>query len=599
MKPRERSEVPAEDRWDLSDLYASQEDWERDLARLKEFPDRIVRWKGRLDESPETLGSAIRELLDQLRLADKVRTYASLRSDQDLSDPMASDMVARQAASAAKLASARSFFLPEVMALPDEVMRSWMDSDALKPYRTWLEEQLRFKAHILSADEEKLLAMSREATRGFHNSFGKLSNVDMSQRLPEIELEDGRAKLTNANLVSLLESESRQQRERVFRGYYGELSGNLNTMASLLDGHVRSAVFYARARGFDSALHASLFGDRVPVELLDTLIETTTEHLPVLHRYYGLRRRIMGLKRLAMYDLYVPLVRPPKNSYSFEEALELVLEALAPLGEEYVELAGEGLRGGWIDKYENRGKRSGAYSDGCYDSPPYILHNFTGTLRSVFTLAHELGHSMHTLLSNRAQPYHTSDYRILVAEVASTTNEMLLLDHLLKSSPEQTKAYLLDHLVGDFRGTVFRQVMFTELERMLYERVESGAGLTSNYVGDIYMKLIEKYRGDTFAYDETDRMISTEWGRIPHLYYNFYTYKYATGMASAVHMSQMILSGGSETPESYLELLSSGCSKPPLELLGQAGVELTRPDTVRAAMGKMDEVVSELEDLLT
>jgi oligoendopeptidase F len=598
MEPRERSEVPAEDRWDLSDLYSSPEDWECDLARIKSFPERITRWKGRLHESPITLRSAIEELLDQLRLVDKVRTYARLRLDEDLSNPDASDMVARQASVSTELASARSFFLPELMAIPDDTMQSWMNGRELSPYRTWLEEQLRFKPHVLSSDEEKLLAMSTEVSRGFHSSFGKLSNVDMSARLPKVEVNDESVKLTNANLVSLLESGDREQRERVFRGYYGELSGNLDTLASLLDGHVRSEIFYARARGFESALHASLFGDRVPVKLLDTLIDTTTDHLSLLHRYYSLRRKVLGLDRLAMYDVYMPLVQPPKGSYEFDEAVELVLQALLPLGEEYVELAGQGMRGGWIDKYENRGKRSGAYSDGCYDSPPYILHNFTGTLRSVFTLAHELGHSMHTLFSNRAQPYHTSDYRILVAEVASTTNEMLLLDHLLKSSSEQTKAYLLDHLIGDFRGTIFRQVMFTELERMLYERVESGAALTKSYLRQTYMKLIEKYRGEPFAYDEVDTMIAGEWGRVPHLYYNFYTYKYATGMASAVHLSQMILSGGERMPESYLRFLSSGCAKPPLELLSVAGIELTRPDTVAAAMGKMEEVVSELADLL-
>ncbi len=601
-EPLPRSEVPAGDRWDVEALYASDSEWERDFERTASFAEEMSRWTGRLGESPSVLRSAIEEMLDQERLLSRLVVYASMKRDEDLSNGEYGSMFSRISSRLTEIATAHSFFRPELLSIPKARMDSWLESEELAPYVTWLGEILRYRPHTLTGPEERIVSMTHEVSRGFSTAFGQMNNVDIPARLPEVQVDEGETvRITNANLGRLLQNRERDVRKSAFTGYYEELTGNVATLAALLEGQVRSHVFYARVRDYDSALSASLFRDRVPVSVYDTLIDTVHENMPTLHGYYSLRGRVLDLEEeMHLYDSYVPVVEEAKGDYTWDEAVDLTLEAVSPLGEEYVSLLEKGLREQrWADRYENRGKRAGAYSSGCYDSFPYILHNFNGTLRSVFTLAHEAGHSMHTLLSSRAQPYHLSDYRILVAEVASTTNEMLLVDLLMRRlEDDRTRAYLVDHLLGNFRSTLYRQTMFAEFERAIHERVEAGDPMPPDWLHETYGGLVRSYHGDAFSYDDVDRLISREWARIPHFYYNFYVYKYATGLASAVDISRRILAGEEGAVESYMEFLSGGCSKPPLDLLRGAGVDLETPEPVSSALGFMAERLSDLEGML-
>ncbi|MBD3277871.1 MAG: oligoendopeptidase F, partial [Candidatus Aegiribacteria sp.] len=394
-------------------------------------------------------------------------------------------------------------------------------------------------------------------------------------------------------------SKDRRVRKDAFSGFYSEITGNVATKAALLEGQVKSQIFRARARKFDSALEASLFNDRVNVSVYDALIDSVHGNLPVVHKYFDLRKSVLDLDSAHMYDGYVPIVPETRGDYSWDDAVDLTLEAVAPLGDEYVETLRKGFANRWVDRYENVGKRSGAYSGGCYDSYPYILHNFNGTLQSVFTLAHEAGHSMHSYFSRENQPYHTSEYRIIVAEVASTTNEMLLIDLLLKRMDDSMEiAYLLDHLLGKFKSTIVRQTMFAEFEKLIHEHAESGDSLTPDYLNETYYELVRDYHGNSFAWDEEDSPIQAEWSRIPHFYYNFYVYKYATGLSSAVDIATRILEGEKGAVNSFIEFLKGGASKPPLELLKAAGVDLTTPEPVNSALSKMEDSLNELQEIL-
>jgi len=594
-----RSEVPEEARWNVEELYASADEWEKDFVKTESFPESIRRWSGRLGESPEVLVSAIEELLAQRRLLDKLHTWAGMRRDEDLSSSYYGGLASRIESRVSKSAEASAFFTPELLSIPGETMDSWMESETIAPYRVWLQDILRYRPHVLSDAEEKLLAGMGEVVAGFYNAFGKLSNVDMPARMPEVDTVDGTVQLTNGNFNALLQKGDRRVRRDVFSGFYTEVLGNVSTMAALLEGHVKAGVFRARARNFGSALEASLFNDRVGTEVYDALLESVHRNLPAVHRYYRLRKDVLGLDEAHMYDVYVPIVPEARGEYTWEDAVSLTLEAVSVLGGEYTEALREGLENRWVDRYENTGKRSGAYSGGCYDSSPYILHNFNGTLSSVFTLAHEAGHSMHSLLSRRNQPYHMSEYRILVAEVASTTNEMLLTDLLLRRMDDDaSRAFLLDHLLGKFRSTIVRQTMFAEFEKLLHGHLESGGSLTPDWLDETYYGLVRIYHGDAFAWDGEDGPIASEWSRIPHFYYNFYVYKYATGLSAAVDISRRILEGVPGAVEDYMEFLAGGASSPPLELLKGTGVDLTTPLPVDSALNKMSGTLDQLEEVL-
>jgi oligoendopeptidase F len=600
QKPRKREEIPEEARWSVEKIYADHEEWEADFRRTDTFPEEIGRWSGHLADSPGTLRKAIEEFLSQHRLLEKLQTWASMKRDEDLSNSLYSGMASRIMSRSVDVNRAGSFITPELLSIPGETIDEWLRTDELRPYATWLQDILRYRPHTLSKPEEQLLAAAGEIIGGYANAFGKLSNVDMPARMPSIEDAEGRSvQLTNGNFVSLLESKDRKVRRDVFRGFYSEVTGNVATKAALLEGQVKSQIFRARSRNFESAIQASLFNDRVDLSVYRSLIASVHDNLHVMHRYHRLRRDVLNIDPAHMYDVYVPIVPESRMEYDWDDAVGMTLRAVSILGSDYVDTLSEGFRERWVDRYENVGKRSGAYSGGFHDSYPYILHNFSGTLSSVFTLAHEAGHSMHSHLSRKNQPYHLSDYRILVAEVASTTNEMLLIDMLLKElSDDGTRAYLLDHLIGKFRSTVVRQTMFAEFEMLIHQHAESGNSLTPDFLNDTYYGLVKLYHGDAFAWDEDDEPISAEWSRIPHFYYNFYVHKYATGLSSAVDISTRILAGEKGAKESYLEFLKGGASKPPLDLLKDAGVDLTTPVPVDSALSKMESVLDDLEEVI-
>jgi oligoendopeptidase F len=599
-EPVKRADVPVEDTWDLSLMYKTREEWATDLAEASKLPEIIAGYRGKAVSSTETLIQVIESILDATRKVEKVFTYAHMVQDQDLSDAEGDSMNQKALDLLTKLSTARSWFNPEVLGVPAETINLWLAETPLAKYSVWLLEILRHKPFTLSAQEEKILALSSDATRGFSGTFSKLSNVEIPSRFPSVEDSNGRnVKLSHGNFIPLLQGSDRNVRKAVFNGFYKEIKGNTETLASLLDGQIRTNIFRAKARNYPSALESSLFVDRVNKTVYEALINSVHHSLPVMHRYYRMKKRVMGLDKMHIYDVYTPTVPGVDVKYTVTEAENLTLKAVKPLGDQYVSELGKGFKHRWTDRYENTGKRSGAYSGGCYDSPPYMLLNFSGTLDSVFTLAHEAGHSMHSWFSRKNQPYHTSSYRILVAEVASITNEMLLANHLREQTQDaDIISYLIDSQINDFRTTLFRQTMFAEFEQLIYREVEQGDSVSAEWLNRTYFDLVKLYHGDAFEFDTEDSPIETEWARIPHFYYNFYVYKYATGMASAASISSKILNGDTKATEKYLSFLSSGDSKPPLDLLKATGVDLETPTPVEDAIKRLESLVTDLEKLL-
>jgi len=598
---KKRQEVPASDTWDTLALYKDDAAWETDLQIAHGFPERVSAYEGRLAESAETLAEAIRVWLDANRHTEKVWIYAHLRSDEDLGNSHYQSMMERARSCFINLGTAGSYLSPEILAIEDATIKAWMDGDHLRPYRVWLEDILRGKPYTLSPVEERLLAMASEPLSAIPRVFSVLKNVDLAARLPHVQDERGEdQRLTHGSFIKLLESRDRSVRKAAFDGYYAEYKGNRSTNAALVDGVTKTHVFEARVRNFPSALEAALFGDNVSRDVYESLISAVHEALPSFYQYVGLRKRLLGVEKLHLYDAYVSVVPAVEMKFSYDEAVDLVCKALYPLGAEYIERARQGLTGGWVDRYENVGKRSGAYSSGCYDSLPYILLNYTGTLDAVSTMAHELGHSMHSWYSNHAQPYHLADYRIVVAEVASTTNESLLHHYMLAHTDDRaTRAYLIDRHLDGIRGTLFRQTMFAEFEKMIHEQVEAGKPLTADSLDEAYYGLVKLYFGDAIAFDEEDEAIAWEWSRIDHFFYNFYVYKYATGLSSALAIASSILDDGEPALERYLRFLRSGGSKYPLDLLRDAGVDLATPAPVKAALAEFERGTAELTALMS
>ncbi len=598
--PVKRSAVEKQDTWNVSVMFATDSEWEKELQTVSKEAENLNSLQSSAVSSSRDLYKTIEAILQVNRKVEKVYTYAHMLSDQDLSDPHGNEMQQKAMDLINTLANSTSWLNPTVLSVPDAIMEEWIKETSLSKYEVWLENILRNRPYILSAPEERIMVLASDATRGFSSTFGKLNNVEIPARLPEIKDENGKSiKLSNGNLIPFLQGSNEQVRVSAFKGYYNELEGNTNTLASLLDGQVRTNIFKAKARSFSSALEASLFQDRVGKPVYESLIASVHNSLPVMHEYYQMKKRVMKIDKMHLADIYTPTVEGIDAKYTIQQGENLTLEAIKPLGKEYTDVLSEGFANRWIDRYENIGKRSGAYSGGCYDSPPYMLLNFSGTLNSVFTLAHEAGHSMHSWFSRRAQPYHTSDYRILVAEVASITNEMLLANHLREESKEQNViAYLVDSQINDFRTTLFRQTMFAEFEMLIHNQVELGGSLSADWLNKTYYNLVKLYHGDAFEYDAQDDLIKAEWARIPHFYYNFYVYKYATGMASAAAISNRIINKEKGVVESYLNFLSAGGSKPPLELLKATGVNLETETPVKEAMERLANLVSDLEKLL-
>mgnify|MGYP001109505487 CR=1 FL=1 len=597
---RQRSEIPAEDKWNVAAIYATDELWEQDLARTQGLAEAVGSFAGRLAESVSVLVQAIEAWFGAMRLVEKLYVYAHLRTDEDLANAKYQDMQDRAYAVWVKIGTAGAYLSPEILTIPDETMASWLNDDALVPYRFWIEDILRGKPHTLSPAEERLMAMVSEPLGAIGKIYSVLKNVDLAARLPMVDDGQGQEiKLSHGVFLKLQESRDRSVRKAAFDRYYDEFKGNRVTIAATLDATVKANVFRARARNFSDARAAALFGDNVDTSVYDSLIDAVHGAFPAFYRYVNLRKHLLGVDAMHMYDIYVPVIPKVELSYTYDEAVDLVCAAMQPLGEDYVSIMRNGLQSGWVDRYENVGKRSGAYSSGSYDTMPYVLMSFMGTLESAFTLAHELGHSMHSWYSNTTQPYHLSDYRILAAEVASTTNEALLNHYLLKNIDDRsTRAYLIDRWLNSIRGTIFRQTMFAEFEKLIYEHAEQGQPLTVEAMDTMYYALVKAYFGEGIAFDDEDAPIAWEWSRIDHFFYGFYVYKYATGMSAAIALSNAILAGEENALDRYLTFLRSGGSAYPLDELRAAGVDLTSPAPVASALIEFDRLVDELERLV-
>ncbi len=577
--------------WDLSVLYADKDAWENDFARIRPLAEAFASFRGKLAESPESLKRAIEALDEFERLGEKVYVFAHLKSDENTADNTNRARVDRVEALFASLSETSAWFDPEIMAIPDETMQRFLDAPELALYRRSLIELLREKPHTLSEPEERLLGTLGDVLGYPDKTFEILNDADLD--FGTIKGENGKsAKLTHGSYRRFLESSDREVRRRAFRKMFSTYDKFRNTFATTLDGAVKRHAVSAKIRHYPSSLEKALSGDNVPAEVYRNLIATVHRRLDVFYDYMKLRREVMKLDKLDMYDMYNPLVPGCRREYSFEEAVALVKAALAPLGEEYAEHLDLAFSQRWVDVPERKGKRSGAYSSGCYDSYPYLLLNYNGTLNDVFTLAHELGHSMHSFYSNRTQPYHYADYSIFVAEVASTTNELLLFRYLLAQNPDRDfRAYLLGHLADEIRGTIFRQTMFAEFELMVHELSESGTPLSADLLNEKYFELNKLYYGPEV---EADPLIAVEWARIPHFYYNFYVYKYATGMSAAVRLSDNLLSGDPAKREAYFGFLKAGDSKDVLDIMKDAGVDLSTPAPIEAALDCFQSTVSDL-----
>ncbi|MBS1372022.1 MAG: oligoendopeptidase F [Lentisphaeria bacterium] len=583
--------ISAEQTWNLEAIYPDAKAWEADFNRIKPLAEAFLAFRGRLAEGASVLRQAIETLDAFERLGEKVYVYAHLRSDENTADNGNRARVDRVEGLFASLAETSAWFDPEIMAIPDDVMKRYLDDPELELYRRSLVELLREKPHTLSEPEERLLGTLGDVLSTPSKTFGILNDADLD--FGKIKGESGKSEsLTHGSYRRFLESADREVRKRAFTKMFSTYSKFRNTFASTLDGVVKKHVVGAKIRHYPSALEQALFSDNVPAEVYRKLIAAVHGKLGAFYDYMKLRREVMGLEKLNMYDMYNPLVPSCRKEYTFPEAVELVKNAFAPLGREYTENLELAFSQRWVDVPERKGKRSGAYSSGCYDTFPYLLLNYNGTLNDVFTLAHELGHSMHSFYSNRTQHYHYADYSIFVAEVASTTNEMLLFDYLLKHTDDREfRCYLLGHLADEIRGTIYRQTMFAEFELMIHELAEQGIPLTADIMNEKYYELNKLYYGPEV---DADRLIAVEWSRIPHFYYNFYVYKYATGMSAAVKLAGNLLSGDPKKREAYFGFLKAGDSKDVLDIMRDAGVDLSTPAPVEAALDYFGDTVKKL-----
>ncbi|OTA41576.1 MAG: oligoendopeptidase F, partial [Symbiobacterium thermophilum] len=580
MKLKKRHEVPDEHKWDLDSVYASVEEWEKDYARVEAMVPQLTAYQGRLGESAGTLLGALQARDELFKLLEQVVVWARMKEDEDTTNSTYQALEARARSLYAKVTAAGAFVTPEILAIPTETIRAWLDQEpGLAVYRHELEDILRLKAHVRSQEVEELLAQMAEVGAAPSDIFGKLNHADL--KFPKIRDEQGNeVELTLGRYLRFLESPVREVRKQAFEALHSTYKKFRNTIAATYANSVKTDVFYARARRYPSARAAALARTNIPESVYDNLIATVHKNLPSLHRYVQLRRRMLGLDELHMYDLYTPMVPDVDRKIPYEEAVDTILKALAPLGEEYCEVARRGLTvERWVDIYENEGKRSGAYSFGAYTTKPFILMNYQDNLDSMFTLAHELGHSMHSYFSRKHQPYHYSSYTIFVAEVASTFNEALLTDYLLKSTDDpKLKMYLINHQLESFRTTLYRQTLFAEFEHIAHQRVESGEALTADVLDEIYYDLNKKYYGTEGMV--VDDLIAVEWARIPHFYSAFYVYQYATGISAATALSQQVLREGQPAVERYLNFLKSGSSDYSTNLLKKAGVDMTSPEPV-------------------
>lgn len=588
---KERSEMDPAYEWDLTTLFADDSAWEKELTALSEEIGKSASYQGTLKDAASVLSYLEWQTAVSRRMSD-VFCYSSLRHSEDTRDAEAGGMYSRAFALYVSFESACAFAQPEILALSDEKLNEIMNDPKLKDYHFLLENIVRQKAHTLSSSEETMLSTFGEALNASQQTAEALQDADMVFA-DAADSEGNSHEVTGSSYIPLQMSSDRVLRENSFRSYYASYRQHIHTFAASYAGCVRAAVAEAKVRRFKSSREMSLFANNIPVSVYDNLIETVHANMDAMYRYVSLRKKILGISDLHYYDVYAPLSAGSSRSYTYEEAQQMVLDAVAPLGKDYVERVRNAYHDGWIDVYPNKGKSGGAYSSGTYDSNPFILTNFTGSLDSVSTLAHEMGHSQHTWLTNHHQPAQYGDYSLFVAEVASTVNENLLIDQLLEKcdDPKERLALLNQYLEG-FKGTVYRQTMFAEFEKEAHAMQERGEALTSESLSDLYERLIRLYFGDELIMDEEVRY---EWARIPHFYRPFYVYVYATGYTSATALSEMILHDGDPAVKKYLEFLSMGSSRYPMDELKHGGVDLTTPAPIQTALDKFRSVLDDAE----
>ncbi len=595
METRKRQDIAEEYRWQLEDIYPNQDEWENDFSRVQELIKQIGTYQGRVGESASGLKQVIEILNEMQSKGDNLYVYSRMRRDEDNSNAQYQTLFDRAEGLGVKANAAVAFVVPELLAMTREQVKEYEKAESvLAVYAHYFDELFRQKEHILSEKEERLLAMSADLSSASNNIFTMLNNADI--KFPNIRDENGQeVELTKGRYGRFMESRDRRVRQEAYQGLYSTYKGLSNTLAATFSSSIKRDIFYARARNYPSALHAALDQDNVAVDVYDQLIKSVHGHLDSMYRYMKIRKKMLQVDPLYMYDIYVPLVSEFDMKVPYEKAKEMTLQGLTPLGDEYLSVLHQGYDKRWIDVYENQGKTSGAYSWGTYHTHPYVLMNYDDKLDDLFTLAHEMGHSLHSYYSNQTQPYVYSSYSIFVAEVASTVNESLLIDYLLKNSNDpREKMYLLNHYLEQFRGTVFRQTMFAEFEKLTHERVEAGDALTPEALGELYRELNKKYYGPDVVMDDN---ICVEWARIPHFYSAFYVYKYATGFSAATAIKQSILEEGQPAIDRYLNFLKSGSSDYPINLLQKAGVDLTTPEPVEKALNYFTQLLDEFEKM--
>ena len=588
-----RDEIPAGDRWDLSPLFKGENEWEDLFLKLEKDIENYKKYRGTLRESIDIFVEAIEFDLQISREIEQLHTFTHLKSDEDKTNQHYLGLYQRSMNLANRASELSSFMVPEIQSVPDEIISTYLHDERLREYGFYLEKILRYKPHTLKEESEEILAMSGEIAHASSQFFSQLDNADL--KFGTIQDDGGDIiELSHGNFITFLMSPKRETREKAFYQYYRAYEDHKHSIATSLTYSTKKDYFYSRVRNFKDCRNAALFPDNVPESVYDNLIETVKNNLAPLFKYLRFRREALKLEQLHFYDTYVPLISDIRFQMPYREAVEVCASSLKPLGEEYTRILIDGLHGGWVDRYENRGKRSGAYSSGCYDSPPYILLNYRDdTINSLYTLIHEAGHSMHSYYSNKNQPYVYHDYTIFVAEVASTFNEALLSSYLLDHYHDDKKmqAYILNREIDNIRGTLFRQTMFAEFEKITHSIIEENKPLTLDTITEIYRELLNVYFGDTMIIDEP---LTLECLRIPHFYSAFYVYKYATGISAALSLADRVLSEDKSAQRAYLDFLSMGGSRYPLEELREAGIDMENPEPIESAIEHFEKLVDRL-----
>ena len=595
-----RKDVPAKDKWDLSSIFNSDSEWETALSELDGLNQAVTAFKGKLASGPDTLLSALKAYRDALLKMECVYHYASLQHEADEDDTTATDRYGRAMMAYTQQSAAFSFIDPELMAMDEAVLGEWSERADFADYKIYLQKLLHFKRYTLSEKEERILSLQSQPAQTAETAFSVLTNVDMNKTFGTVTVDGEEQQLTETTWGVFMHNQDRAVREQAYKKFYAKFEEHQNTIAALYAGSVNQDVFTARARGYDSSLHAALYGNKVPLTVYHNLIDCIHKNLDSLHKYYSIRKRALGLDELRHWDVYVPLVKSVQTKTSYEESVEICRNALAPLGKEYTDRLCDGLLNGWADRYENIGKRSGAFSSGCYVGNPYILLNYNDeTIRDVFTMAHEGGHSMHSWYSVHNNPFMCYDYTIFEAEVASTFNEELVFEYLLnqavKRDDKDMEKFLLAMRADDILATLFRQTMFAEFELKAHELVEAGTPLTPELLRKIYRELLELYFGPDMHFESNSDM---EGLRIPHFYSAFYVYKYATGISAALALAKRVTEGGDKEREDYFAFLKSGGSRYPIESLKVAGVDMEKVEPVQAACDVFRKIIEKLEGLL-